>query len=430
MQTAIYMRVSSERQALDGQSLGFQRSLLLDYINTHPGLVLYDEYIDDGISGTKFEKRDELQRMLNDAVNGKIDLILFTKLDRFFRSVRHLMNTLDILEKHGVKWKAVQENHDNESPTGKLLLTIVGAFGEMEANMDSQRTKDAFAHKISKGEWLNTKVPYGYKIENKKAVPDPEKTETVKRMFKDYLMHGTLIRVINDYSPLGAPITNRGMRHMLSNRAYIGEAHGIKDFMPPIIDRGTFEAVQRMLSMNVKASQKHTYIFSGLMVCPECGHKMSGTAVQGKYNQYHCPLHKAHRCGFSKNVSELKLESYIMGRYKDDLTQRYLTLKAMANTDNSQKVSQIRRKIDRLKDLYVNELIDLDTYKSDLDKYRHELDGLESPKTDSKAIEAILSMNVYDIYHTLTKEQKRRLWRSVITSITPQSDGTFFIEYQ
>lgn len=428
MQTAIYMRVSTDRQAKDGQSLEFQQSLLMDYINTH-NLTLVDTYIDDGVSGTKFDQRDELQRMLQDVKSGKIDLIIFTKLDRFFRSVRHLMNTLDILDKYGVKWKAIQENHDNSSPTGKLALTIMGAFAEMEANMGSVRVRDAFANKISKGEWLNNRPPCGYMIQNKKAVPDPQLSAIVSGLFDEYRRHGNLSRLVEDHLGDNVPHSRKAMKTLLKNRGYIGEAHGKADFLPPIVSRDVFNDVQRLLSMNVKQSARHEYIFSGLLRCPVCGKRMSAQTCNGKYARYVCHNVRTHACTYRGVISERKIEAYLIVRYKEDLEQRYFTLKSAPKTDNSAKIKAINHKIDRLKDLYINDLIDLKEYKTDLERYKKELKELDTHEEPNTAkIEELLKLNVYEIYWTLTKVQKRRLWRSVILSITP-TDGYFLIDY-
>ena len=424
----IYMRVSSEKQVKDGESLEFQRNLLIDYIKHHPDMVLVDEYMDDGISGTKFSQRDELQRMLQDAKDGRIDTILFTKLDRFFRSVRHLMNTLDALDRYGVEWKAIQENHDNTTPTGRLALTIMGAFGEMEANMASVRVKDAFSNKLSKGEWLNSRPPFGYMIQDKKAVPDPEKAPIARQLFKEYIKHNSIFRLIRDHAGDGAPVSNKGMKALLKNRAYVGEAHGQKDFLTPLIDEKTFDTVQTLLARNVKSNQKNTYLFTGMLFCPECGRKMTGY-TNNTYQRYKCREWLTGRCPNKHTVSERKLEEFLIERYKDDLEKRYLKLKSVKKVDNSQKINTIYRKMDRLKDLYVNELIDLKEYKDDLEKYRKELNELEKPQeVNTDQIEKVLKLNVYEIYHTLNKEQKRRLWSSVIKSITPK-DESFFVEY-
>ena len=90
--TAIYLRVSSDKQAKEGDSIPAQRDALRKYIDDRDDLTFAGEYLDDGISGTKAD-RDELQRLLDDVEAGKIDLIIFTKLDRWFRSVRHLTVT-------------------------------------------------------------------------------------------------------------------------------------------------------------------------------------------------------------------------------------------------------------------------------------------------------------------------------------------------
>lgn len=424
--TAAYMRVSSDRQAKDGQSLEFQQSLLLQYIHDH-NLILVDTYIDDGVSGTKFSQRDELQRMLQDCKDGKIDLIIFTKLDRFFRSVKHLMNTLDTLDQYGVEWKAIQENHDNSTPTGKLALTIIGAFAEMESNMASVRVKDAYANKISKGEWLNSHPPFGYMIKDKKAVPDPQKKDIVVSLFREYKSHNSIYRLTREHTD--APRSAKSIKRILTDKAYIGEAHGIKDFLEPIVDRDLFEDVQRLVKMNVKSSVKYTYLFSGLMICPECGRKMTASTYNHRYQRYTCRYHATGQCGYNHVVYEKQVESYLIERYRDDLEKRYLELKSVKRTDNSQKIRAITHKMDRLKDLYVNDLIDLNEYKKDLETYRNQLRNLEKPtETNVEQIEELLKLNVYEIYWTLTREQKRRLWRSVVKNITPK-DGSFDVQY-
>lgn len=428
--TAIYMRVSTISQVNDGQSLEFQRKTLLEYIESHPDLILVGEYMDEGVSGAKFDQRDELQRMLTDAKDGKIDLILFTKLDRFFRSVRHLMNTLDTLERLNVEWKAIQENHDNTSPVGKLSITIMAAFAQMESDMDSERIKDVMRLKKSKKEWLNWHVPFGYRLEDKHAVPDPEKAEIVKGLFRHYIKYNNVSKLVRDHAHMGTPTTTRGIKKLLQNRAYIGEVYGIEGYVEPIIDRETFDRVGILLSRNVKMSASRDYIFSGLVRCPSCGRRMAGgTYPRREWAKYQCNHYRVGRCDYNHTHGEKKIERYLLATYKDELEKRYLHLKEMKAQDNSAKINAVYRKMDRLKDLYVNDLIDLDTYKKDLEAYKSEIKGMEKPaERDTEAIEQLLSMNVLEIYKTLSNAQKRRLWGSVIKSITPK-DGSFFVEY-
>lgn len=428
--TAIYMRVSTERQATDGQSLGFQRGLLTEYVESRPDLILVGEYMDEGVSGAKFDQRDELQRMLSDVKAGKIDLILFTKLDRFFRSVRHLMNTLDTLEQCGCEWKAIQENHDNTTPVGKLSITIMGAFAQMESDMDSVRIKDAFQHKKSKKEWLNGHVPFGYRLVDKHAVPDPDRAEAARDLFRQYLRHNNISKLTRDNAHLGAPASTRGMKILLRNRAYIGEAYGIEGYLEPLIDRATFDRVQLALSRNVKSNTTRDYIFAGLVRCPHCGRRMSGaTYPRREWAKYVCNYSHIGQCDYKHTHGEKKIERCLLASYEDDLRNRYLHLKEIRQVDNSAQISALYRKMDRLKDLYVNDLIDIETYKADLERYRGEIKALGKPaETNTEAIEKLLKLNVLEIYETLSNAQKRRLWCSVIKSITPR-DGSFFVEY-
>ena len=427
--TAIYMRVSTERQ-IDGQSLGFQRQILTEYIEKHPDLVLVGEYMDEGVSGAKFQQRDELQRMLSDVKAGKIDLILFTKLDRFFRSVRHLMNTLDTLEQCGCEWKAIQENHDNTTPVGKLSITIMGAFAQMESDMDSVRIKDAFHHKKSKHEWINGHVPFGYKLDDKHAVPDPDRAEAARDLFRQYIRHNNILKLTRDNAHLGAPTTTRGMKKLLQNRAYIGEAYGIEGYLEPLIDVATFDRVQLALSRNVKNNTTRDYIFSGLVRCPNCGRRMSGaTYPRREWAKYVCNYSHIGQCDYRHTHGEKKIERFLLASYEDDLKARYLKLKEVKQIDHSAQINALYRKMDRLKELYVNELIDIEEYKRDLEAYRSEIKTFERPvEADTSAIEKLLKMNVLEIYHTLSNAQKRRLWGSVVRSITPK-DGSFFVEY-
>ena len=95
LRVAIYIRVSTDKQVKDGDSMRDQLATGQKYIDSHENMILVDTYIDDGISGQKL-KRDDFQRLLDDVRAGRIDLIIFTRLDRWFRNLRHYLNTQDI----------------------------------------------------------------------------------------------------------------------------------------------------------------------------------------------------------------------------------------------------------------------------------------------------------------------------------------------
>lgn len=427
MQTAIYMRVSTSRQVNEGESLSAQSEILHRYIEEH-GHTLVDEYIDEGISGTKYTQRDELQRMLSDVEDGRIELIVFTKLDRFFRSVKHFMAAQDILAKNNVEWIAVNDpDFDRNMPTGKLLQTLMAAFAELEADMTSQRVKTVFDYKRGKGEVLTGRVPYGFKVVDRIAVPDEEKVHIVKSVFEDYAASGNVREVIRKYATYGVPSTNKSMRTMLKNTTYIGEHDGNDKYCEPIIDKDTFYDVQRRLSMNISKRQKHDYIFSGLLICGSCGRHLTSCCGRYKdhyYHRYRCEGYfgAMRTCSQKRSIREETLEQYILDQVREQMDMN-VSAEIQKPRDNSAKIKALEKKISRLKDLYIEDLIDLDTYKSDLNRFRSEIESLKiKPSSSQKALTELQDMNIHGIYSTLTPLQKRRMWQAVIKQITVYDD--------
>ena len=122
--TAIYLRVSTDKQAQEGDSIPTQRDALRKYAKEH-NYILVGEYLDDGISGTK-EDRAEFQRMMEDVKRGLIELILVTKLDRIHRSLRNFLNMQDTLDKYNCDWLAIWEPmYDSSTPQGRMIINTM-----------------------------------------------------------------------------------------------------------------------------------------------------------------------------------------------------------------------------------------------------------------------------------------------------------------
>ena len=145
---ALYIRVSSEQQAKTGDSLREQRESLEEYVRKNENMIIYDIYVDDGISGQKLN-RGEYQRLMSDIEAGHINRILFTKLDRWFRSLRHYLNTQAFLEAHQVTWTAVhQPFFDTSSAHGRAFVSQSMTWAELEAQTDSERILAVFENKV------------------------------------------------------------------------------------------------------------------------------------------------------------------------------------------------------------------------------------------------------------------------------------------
>lgn len=185
LRVAIYIRVSTDKQVKDGDSMRDQLATGQKYIDSHENMILVDTYIDDGISGQKL-KRDDFQRLIDDVRAGRIDLIIFTRLDRWFRNLRHYLNTQDILDKHGVSWTAIEQPYfDTSTPHGRAFVNNSMIWAELEAQNDSDRILGVFDDKVDNGEVLSGSTPLGYTIVNKHLVPDDD-APTAVAIFQYY----------------------------------------------------------------------------------------------------------------------------------------------------------------------------------------------------------------------------------------------------
>jgi len=149
LRVALYCRVST----LDkGQDVNLQLNELREY-SARRGWSIAGEYVDNGVSGAK-ESRPELNRLMADAKKRKFDAIAVWKLDRFGRSLKHLVMSLADLESLGIAFVSIRDGFDLSTPSGRLMFQIIGAMGEFERNLIRERVKAGMAHAKAKGRRL------------------------------------------------------------------------------------------------------------------------------------------------------------------------------------------------------------------------------------------------------------------------------------
>ncbi len=144
---ALYARVSTSNH---GQDVGLQLDELRQVAGQR-GWHIVEEFVDEGVSGSA-ESRPALDRMLEQARRGKLDLVVVWKLDRLGRSLQHLLQVLDELQHQGVGFVSVRDaGIDTTSPSGRLLLHLLGAFAEFERSMIRERVVAGVRRAQSKG---------------------------------------------------------------------------------------------------------------------------------------------------------------------------------------------------------------------------------------------------------------------------------------
>lgn len=148
MKAAIYARVST----LNNQDPSMQVRELEEYCERR-GWEAVRAYIDAGVSGTR-EKRPALDDLMRDAKQRKFDAVLVWKLDRWGRSLRHLVNSLAELEALGIAFISLKDNLDLTTPSGRLMFQIIGAMAEFERSLIQERVRAGLRNARAKGKRL------------------------------------------------------------------------------------------------------------------------------------------------------------------------------------------------------------------------------------------------------------------------------------
>ncbi len=222
---------------------------------------------------------------------------------------------------------------------------------------------------------------------------------------------------------------------MLTDRLYTGyyERNGRvnENFCPAIISQELFDTVQKLLSNNAKSSPTgRVYLFTSLLICAECGHRLAAYQARGRA-YYRCNQHfQRGRCNHNSSTPETAVEAWLfqnLGRVFHEWRAEWEVKEAQRKrTAASIDRAAVRRKLSRLKDLYLNEAIELEEYKRDYESLTALLDdrpALPPPKRPNfEAVEAFLSQDFRQVYDALEREEKRTLWRSIIKEIHIDND--------
>lgn len=444
---ALYIRVSTEEQAMHGYSLQAQEDNLVQYAQNH-GYKVVGIYRDEGHSARKpIMKRKVMLRLLEDVKCGKIDRIYVTKLDRWFRNVREYHIVQSVLESHKVTWHATLEEYDTLTANGRFRVNMMLSINENESDRTSERIKFVFESKRQRKEWCFTggkaQWPYGYMPQvidgAKRCVKNPE-TEPIVQDFWDYVVKYNSVRLAGIYCCEKYGITRNYRSWMVTarNELYTGTFHGVEDYCPAYISRADWERIILGHEIIKKTqSTDRVYLFTGLIRCPCCGNTLKATFKTYptdrsiEYNGYRCNNAKLRTCDFRHQLSEKKIEKYLLEHIQEDL-QQYVIQTEAEQTKRRPKpkvrdLISLNEQLRRLNVIYMaGNMSDADYFvetkkiKSEIEKAR--LEEADERPADLTAIKAFLSSDFLSTYKVLEKEDQRRLWRSMIEEIF--IDGT------
>lgn len=439
LRVALYIRVSHDEQAIKGLSLEAQKENLVAYAK-EKGYKVIGIYTDVAKTARKrLIKRTEFIRMIEDVKDNKIDRILCTRLDRWFRNVADYYKIMEVLEAHNCDWQCTSEEYDSSNANGRLMINLKLMLSQNETDMTGERIGSVFDSKIANGTVISGKCPFGYKInDDKKLEIDIEKSEIIQSAFNYFETHlskkATIRYIRNTFNVNWCDATlDRILKNELYTGIYNRNGRYNANFCEPIISQEQFERIQKYLNYsNARyAPTGKIYIFTSILVCAECKHKLVGHYCKNNY-YYRCNQHfQRGRCNHNREMSELRLQKWLLENLPNEIEKYKLEWQTKQytkrlNNKNNKKIT-IQRKLNKLKELFINDLIDIDMYKTDyelLTKELHDLNDnvIELKKPNFEELDKLMDSNFKDLYSNLTREEKRTLWRSVIKEIVLDND--------
>ena len=302
---AAYARVSLETDRLS-HSLAAQKRYYRRLIRQTPDWIPAGIYADSFISGTETSNRSEFRRLIEDCEQGKIDIVLCKSISRFARNTVDLLKTVRRLKELGIEVRFEKENINSLSEEGELMLTILASFAQEESRSISENVKWGIRRRFKAGTaGVRNKSVFGYRYDGESYVVIPEEAETVRAIFRDYIDGVPLRRIA-----AGCGLSHTRIDYIVRNELYIGnivlQKTFVADFIThkkspnrgelpqyrlygchePIIDEETFEKAQEESAR--RAAQKPVYLFSGKLICRECGKPFTRRSNNGKYACWHC----------------------------------------------------------------------------------------------------------------------------------------------
>ena len=327
LKVAAYCRVStlhdSQETSIKAQRLHFEQE-----IKSNPEWEFAGVYLEAGVSGTKTEIRPELQRLIADCKEGRINLILTKSISRFSRNTSDCLEMVRTLTALGVHIRFEKENIDTGTMESEFMLSILACLAENESHSISGNMKWSIRKRFEAGTYKMSLPPYGYKREGDELIVIPKQAEIVRRIFSRVLSGSGAVNIAKELnkedvpSPAGKAWTTTTIHKLVSNPVYKGDLLYQKTYkderfrqrpnkgeMDQFYDAGHHEAIitpddfakaQAAVAQRAKEvgysgrtepRSANRYCFSSILTCKACGAVMHRQGWNGKGNTWVCHKH-------------------------------------------------------------------------------------------------------------------------------------------
>lgn len=440
-----YARVSTDSEE-QLTSYSSQIKHYTEKIKSNPNWEFVGVYADEGISGTQVKNRTEFQRMIDDALNGKIDIIIAKSISRFARNTLDTLKYVRLLREHNVDVYFEKENIHTLKLDSEMFLTLYSAFAQAESESTSLNVKMGLNAKMKRGEPVGNQNCYGYvwNEQTKELEINEEQAEVVRLIFDLYIkgLGGrTIAHKLNDKGILtyfGKKWSQSSINRVIRNEKYVGDLLGqkyyvvdplshkrslnygekeqyyVKDHHIGIIDRETWNKAHEILSKRnakqIPDGRKHKttyslkYDFSSKIVCGHCGStyvrrqgtkRKDGTApiywkcFQQVDEKRYCENSKVMREDVIKNMF-VELYNLIVKNKHKTKDKLLNAIKSTLEETNYQKdidkldieIEKLHTRLSKLVDMGLDGIIDKDTYISKEKEMKKQLNDCENKKAE------------------------------------------------
>lgn len=462
LRVAAYCRVSTDS---DEQISSYESQVRYykEKIEERDDWKLVKIFADEAISGTKIDKREDFQRMINSALDGEIDLIMTKSISRFARNTLDTLKYVRMLKEQNVAIYFEEENINTLTMDGELLLTILSSVAQQEVHNTSEHVKKGLKMKMQRGELVGFQgcLGYDYDTKTKALTINKEEAETVRYVFKRYIERAGATVIARELKELGYKTKNgnlewrsSGVLGIIQNEKYMGDILLGKTFTvdpiskrrlanfgesdqfylenhhEPIVSKDVFKQANEIRKKkacprrgtnqyNDKTREKITraYSFSSMLQCGYCGSTLTRRV---KYNSRSNPQMRTWQCVTATKSGKGKC-NHSLAVDEDLLKKAFLeSINALIDQDDSQQMKEFLETVENtiLSSSPAKKITDLEARISNLEKQKDNIvelrvSGIVS-KEDCEKKYASISQEIEMVKRELDRYQDKKREQSEV----------------
>ena len=431
----LYCRVSTDIQ-MEGYSIDAQKDFLKSYCKMHE-IDNYEFYIDGGYSGSNINRPD-MQRLIEDVEDHKIDIVVVFKLDRLSRSQKDTLYLIEeIFNPNDCGFVSIKENFDTNTPFGKAMVGILSVFAQLERETILERTRIGRKKRAEEGLWYGTgNLPFAYDYDEKTGilVPNKEKVEIVDKMVELYLQGMPMTQVGALFG-----LQDQTVRSIFTSPVGLGKVPYKDEIFEgqhePIMTQETYDKLQQKMKERAVTYKHANYLLAGKIVCGKCGAKYRYQKAGTSSVRLYCYSQQTSKKYLIKDANcdnrkyyDYEIEDYVIkdlismsldeSKFRHNMNMNDINVSQARND----RIAQIDKQVVNLLD-YISEGIAVEATKEKIKKLQEAKEKLQKELSDEKLkerksqnLKGVIS-DLNSAWKTMTFEEQRNIILEVIDKV-------------